>query len=227
MKQKKMWKIFVLSFLLFFHSVYANAEIRAVIFDLGGVVVNASNSGLTDFLCSQLGILKESLPSNLKEFAADLEKGLIKENDFWFQFAHDRNGRVPDDWSSKWKEFYLERAEINLGVIKLIETLKAHRYRTPLLSDTMESHYIINLERGLFEFFEPVFNSIHTHLVKPDKRIYEYALRQINTKPEETVFIDDLKVNVEGAISVGIVGIQYISLDQLKADLRNLNIKID
>ena len=91
----------------------------------------------------------------------------------------------------------------------------------------MESHYLINLERGLFKFFHPLFNSIHTHLVKPDHRVYEHVLREIKTQPDETVFVDDLKANVEAATKVGITGIQFLGIDQLKNDLRRLKVKID
>jgi HAD superfamily hydrolase (TIGR01509 family) len=85
----------------------------------------------------------------------------------------------------------------------------------------------MNLERGLFNIFEPVFNSIHTHLVKPDPNVFDYVLSEIKTNPDETVFIDDAKENVEEAIKAGIVGIQFIGFDQLKADLRSLNVNVD
>ena len=43
---------------------------------------------------------------------------------------------------------------------------------------------------------------------KPDPNIYKYVLNDANLKAEETLFVDDLLVNVEGAKSVGINAIQ-------------------
>jgi len=217
---------FFLIFFVAFHSIKASAEVRAVIFDMGGVVVASSNQGLADFLYQELKIAKNSLPKNLKEAASSLEKGLIDESEFWLQFASSRNGKVPEDWNFKWKEFYLHRAVINWDILHLVQTLRSNGYLTPLLSDTMESHYEINLERGLFDYFYPLFNSIHTHLVKPDPRAYEYVLSEIKVKPNEAVLIDDLKENVDAAINIGIIGLQYFDLSHLIIDFMRLNVKI-
>jgi putative hydrolase of the HAD superfamily len=51
------------------------------------------------------------------------------------------------------------------------------------------------------------------HLAKPHEKIYAEVLRQADIKPEETLFIDDSKVNLEGAHALGIHGFWNEHLD--------------
>ena len=41
------------------------------------------------------------------------------------------------------------------------------------------------------------------HIVKPDVRIYNILCEKYDLKPEECIFIDDLKVNTDGALNAG------------------------
>jgi epoxide hydrolase-like predicted phosphatase len=60
--------------------------------------------------------------------------------------------------------------------------------------------------------------------VKPDPRIYQLALERLGAKPEEAVFLDDFRRNVEAARSIGMAAIHFTqpeqSLDELKELLR-------
>jgi FMN phosphatase YigB (HAD superfamily) len=61
-------------------------------------------------------------------------------------------------------------------------------------------------------------------VMKPDHRIYEYALQQLGRQPEETVFIDDAARNVEGAREVGMYAIHYTSTVDVAAELSTLGV---
>lgn len=58
--------------------------------------------------------------------------------------------------------------------------------------------------------------------VKPDRKIYELLLQKYNLKAEECIFIDDSPENVEGAVNVGINGIQYITYAQVCDDMEKI-----
>jgi len=59
-------------------------------------------------------------------------------------------------------------------------------------------------------------------LIKPDPAIYRLLLSRYGLIPQESVFIDDLPVNVEAARALGIRGIVFQSQEQAKRDLRDL-----
>jgi putative hydrolase of the HAD superfamily len=97
----------------------------------------------------------------------------------------------------------------------LLERLR-ERYRVFLLSNINDLHarwidqYMAEKhQRSDFRqrYFDAVYYSHEVGLRKPDERIYSYVLQDAGLRPEETVFIDDLEVNVRAAESVGIRGI--------------------
>ena len=61
--------------------------------------------------------------------------------------------------------------------------------------------------------------SCYYHLLKPEKEIYEEILNKYSLKPEETVFIDDMKVNIDAAEKLGIKGIHLPDYTKLKEKL--------
>ena len=93
----------------------------------------------------------------------------------------------------------------------------AARVPTYLLSNTNALH--IDFIRERYAFPSLVRGSILSHelgLRKPDPAIYRAALKMSGTKAEETVFVDDLKPNVEAACALGMIGIRFRSAEDLK-----------
>ncbi|MBX9850464.1 MAG: HAD-IA family hydrolase, partial [Cytophagaceae bacterium] len=107
-------------------------------------------------------------------------------------------------WNALLLDMPLER-------IQLVQKL-GKKYRTFLLSNTNDIH-IQKVNQILFEasgmkkldeLFETAYYSYKINLGKPDVAIYEYVLKDKNLRPEETVFIDDNKDNIEGAKKAGL-----------------------
>ncbi len=59
------------------------------------------------------------------------------------------------------------------------------------------------------DFFDGVMISAEVHMVKPDIRIYETFMKKYGLKPEECLFIDDRRTNVEGAKAAGMKGVIF------------------
>jgi FMN phosphatase YigB (HAD superfamily) len=56
-------------------------------------------------------------------------------------------------------------------------------------------------------------------MAKPDPAIYRYVLKELGTRPEETLFIDDRQVNVDAADAMGMRGVLFSTVEKLRADL--------
>lgn len=67
--------------------------------------------------------------------------------------------------------------------------------------------------------FDVLVISAEEHLAKPDARIYQLALTRLGVQPQESVFVDDMEVNVLGAKAVGMHAILFRSTPQILADL--------
>lgn len=66
--------------------------------------------------------------------------------------------------------------------------------------------------------------SYRDRLVKPDAAIYELLLSRYGLVAEECVFLDDMPVNVDAAVKLGIHGIRFLSKEQAQEELRRLGV---
>jgi putative hydrolase of the HAD superfamily len=98
--------------------------------------------------------------------------------------------------------------------------LKQHGLLTAILSN-MGDNVLDNMKRT-FDWlprFDVLVWSYQLHMIKPDPAIYRYLLKELGTRPEETLFIDDRLVNVEAAQSLGIKALEFTTVERLRADL--------
>ena len=79
-----------------------------------------------------------------------------------------------------------------------------------------------NLRRS----FQVFFSSCYIHSRKPEEGIFRVALAVTQRQPEECVFIDDRPLNLEAPRRLGMSVIHHRSADQLRADLRNLQVAV-
>jgi FMN phosphatase YigB (HAD superfamily) len=56
-------------------------------------------------------------------------------------------------------------------------------------------------------------------MAKPDPAIYKLTLDRLETKPEETLFIDDKQPNIDAAHALGIVGILFTTVERLREQI--------
>lgn len=56
--------------------------------------------------------------------------------------------------------------------------------------------------------------SFEEKMMKPDARLFQLVCERLGVLPEETVFLDDVENNVEGARSIGIHAIHFKSNEQ-------------
>ncbi len=92
------------------------------------------------------------------------------------------------------------------------------RYKVFLLSNINALHeqwiagYIVR-EHGIQDYESRYFDGVYfSHLIrlrKPNREIYEYVLADAELRPEETVFFDDMEINVLAAEQVGIHGVWH------------------
>ena len=98
--------------------------------------------------------------------------------------------------------------------------LKRRGFLTAILSNMGDSVHA-NIERGFdwLSRFDVLVWSYQLGFAKPDPAIYRRVLKDLGTEPEETVFIDDKRINIEAAIALGMKGILFTSASQLRAEL--------
>lgn len=110
------------------------------------------------------------------------------------------------------------------ATIELLYRLKARGYPLYCLSN-MHFASIEYLERErFFEVFSGIVISCRLKLCKPEPAIYEHALKAHGLEARNTVFIDDVEVNVAAAAKAGLRTIQFKSAAQCERELRALGV---
>jgi FMN phosphatase YigB (HAD superfamily) len=109
--------------------------------------------------------------------------------------------------------------------VDLLYRLKARGHPLYCLSN-MHFASIEHLEREhrFFEVFKGIVISCRLKLCKPEPAIYEHALKANGLKAKDTVFIDDVEVNIAAAAGVGIRTIQFRNAAQCERELRALGV---
>jgi putative hydrolase of the HAD superfamily len=79
---------------------------------------------------------------------------------------------------------------------------------------------------NLRKSFQVFFSSCFVHSRKPEEGIFRVALAVTQRAPENCVFIDDRPLNLESPRRLGFSVIHYQSPEQLRSDLRNLQVEV-
>ncbi len=201
-----------------------NPKIKAVIFDLGNVLVNYDVKKAARRFSEAGGISQLRIWAHffLSKFEQAYTRGEISTREFYREAC--RIFKKPVSYKTfkhYWNDIFWE----NPGMEKLLVRIKKH-YPLYLISNTNALHYThIKKEFKLLRHFARKFPSHEVGARKPDLKIYRRVLKKIGLRPEETVFIDDMKSFIEGARKAGMHAIRFKGRPRLVKDLRNLGIR--
>ncbi|MDR2823979.1 MAG: HAD family phosphatase [Prevotellaceae bacterium] len=186
-------------------------NINAIIFDLGGVLVDLDKERCVESF-REIGIADTDKiigVTTSTDVIFDLEVGKITREEFYMEMRH-RSSLNPanEQIDAAWLSMF---GGIPQAKTKMLEMFKT-RYRLFLLSNTNPIH-IEGLNRILVSenrkpiqnYFEKCFLSYEMKMAKPDKKIYQRVLNEIGEKAENCLFIDDGEKNISAAKKLGIV----------------------
>jgi epoxide hydrolase-like predicted phosphatase len=201
----------------------ANYSIRAVIWDMGGVLVRTEDYTSREKLAEQFHLSRKELEQAVfdSEVSWQAQNGHASSEQMWQEIARrfGLNGKQLQDFEMR----FWDGDRLDADLVQLISNLRP-KYCTGLLSNAW-SDAPASLERRYGPFlsiFDTVVFSAHVGLAKPDPEIYSLLLSRMNMQPREAVFIDDVLVNINGARAVGMQGIQFKNREQIVADLHGL-----
>ena len=110
------------------------------------------------------------------------------------------------------------------GMEQLVRRLQ-HNVRLGLLSDTDLVHWAyVKKTWPWLEVFEKPTLSFEVGVMKPDARIFLTAAQNVDTPPENCLYVDDLQDNVEGARAIGMTAILFENPTQIKNVLAGLRL---
>jgi epoxide hydrolase-like predicted phosphatase len=183
--------------------------VRAVVFDIGGVLEITPPLGVSEHWEARLGLRPGGLRERLREVRAAGEVGTISEPE-----ANRRTGELLglDDaqvhafMADVWREYL---GTLNVELAEYFGGLRP-RYRTAMLSNSFVGAR--GREQRRYRFGELADLIVYSHEVgmsKPDPRIYLLTCERLGVRPAETVFLDDAELAVDGARAVGMQALLF------------------
>jgi glucose-1-phosphatase len=201
-------------------------KVRAVIFDIGRVLIRIDVGRAMEDMASGTSLLPEELWLAIENDPRwkDWQEGRISARDWHLHLKQRFGGPATFEQFTEAWNLALDPAPILSN--GLLERLSKN-HRLGLLSNTdpihvahMESRY------DFFSYFPVRIYSCVTGAAKPSPLIYKEALRACRVRAEETVYVDDIAAYVEAAQRLGIRGIQFQSSEQLALAFHDLGLPI-
>jgi epoxide hydrolase-like predicted phosphatase len=193
--------------------------VKAVFFDLGGVIVRTEYQAPRQHLAERLGMEYEDIVKIVFESPSSIKAsvGEISAEQHWAEVTK-RLRRPASETESIRTEFFAGDI-VDRELLDFIRSLRP-RYSVGLISNAWLDLREYIEEQKFEDAFDHMVISAEVGVMKPEARIYQIALEQAGASPNEAVFVDDFYENIEGCEKVGIHGIHFKdpepALEQLK-----------
>ncbi len=193
--------------------------IRAVVFDIGGVLEITPDLGLTEKWEQLLHLKPGELDERMAGVWRDGSLGLCSEEQAE-QSLRDILGmdqaQLDAFLHDVWEEYL---GTLNVDLAAYFSGLRP-RYRTALLSNSFVGARIREQERYHFdEMTDLIIYSHEEGIAKPDRRMYELTCERLGVQPAEMIFLDDNERPVVAARELGIHAILFQNTTQAIADI--------
>jgi 2-haloacid dehalogenase len=198
-----------------------NNEIDAIIFDLGGVLIDWNPSYLYDKMFENNEERKKFFFDNICTFEWNEKQDAGRS----LQEATEELVQKHPEWKEYIEAFYGRWQEMLggpiHGTVEVFRQLKeTGKYKLYALTNWSGELFPVALE--LYEFlhwFDGRVVSGDEKMRKPFPEFYQLILNRFQLTPEETLFIDDNLRNVEAAEKMGLKTVRFQSPEQLKNEL--------
>ena len=198
--------------------------IRAVMFDIGGVILKDDFLSFFAGFEDETGKTKEELYSLFFGRALQrYERGEIGAEEYWrvcreCGISPKLLKEIKNGWTCVLKPME--------GSMDIVMKLRG-RYRLGAVTNVIDQMAeFIRRRFDVYRLFDVVILSYEVGMRKPEPGIYRLALERLGVRPEESVFIDNTEENVEGARRLGIRGIVFKNPEELRLGLKRLGVEI-
>ena len=197
-------------------------NIRAIIWDLGGVLVRTEDFRPREQLAAGIGMTRAELETLVFSGTSgkQAQNGEIDVAQHWENLR--ATLKLSPQEIEAFQDAFWSGDRLDTALVEYIHSLRGS-YRTALLSNAFS-----DLRAAIFEVwqiqdaFDEIIISAEVGMTKPDQRIYHLVLERVEVEPQEAVFIDDFRHNIKGAREAGLHAIHFQDPHQARSDLEQL-----
>lgn len=195
--------------------------LRAVVFDYGIVLTGPPDAAAHAALLRITGLPKERFEPLYWADRPTYDEGKLTGLKYWQKFLREAGLPANQEMAEELNQWDAQMWTTQNPVMVAWQLkLKEHGLLTAILSNMGDS-VLENVARTFdwIHRFDVLVWSFQFGAAKPDPLIYIHTLAELGTRPEETLFIDDKRPNVEVARKLGIQAIQFSTVERLQEEL--------
>ncbi len=195
--------------------------LRAVFFDLGGVIVRTEYQAPRERLAERLNMTYEDISKVVfeAETARKASIGEVSVEEHWL--AVTRKLRIPASEVESIRMEFFAGDVIDRDLLDFIRSLRT-RYKTGIISNAWGDLRDYIVKNQFDDAFDTIVISAEVGMMKPQPEVYQLALKQAQVEADEAAFIDDMPKNIEAANALGMHGIVFHDPAQARENLRAL-----
>lgn len=191
-------------------------KIKAIIFDLGGVVVHGGYLDFVKHFCAPC--LTSAGKRRVERLERQANLGILTET----QFLRGLRQTFGLHFTiQRMHDYIVGHMKADKGLVHLIPKLE--KSKIALFSNSLGNMAVDVLHKrhlNSHRLFKRVFISSRLHLVKPDAKAYRFILQKLKVKPSEALMVDDRVINIRGAKKIGMEGIVYKNSTQFRKAIK-------
>jgi epoxide hydrolase-like predicted phosphatase len=183
--------------------------IKAVIFDIGGVLLQSAVPHQNRAWEDRFGIQDSEVFKfiNRSGLSAAATRGKVSSDELWQQVSE--HFGIDREQIREVEKTYQSNERLNTELADFLKDLRP-RYKTALLSNAWSgAREAVNKKYGLDKLVDIMLFSAEDGTMKPEARFYLLALHRLGVQANETIFLDNKIINVDGASLVGLHSIHY------------------
>ncbi len=195
--------------------------VRAVFFDLGGVILRTEYQAPRQHLAERFGMDYEDIEKIVfgSPSAARASVGEITEDEHWQNVM--KMLKQPASEYEKIRDEFFGGDVVDRSIVEFLRSLKP-THHVGLISNAWDGLRAYIQREKFDDAFHHMTISAEVKVAKPSAKIYHIALEQAGVSPNEAVFVDDMPENIEACKKLGMKGILFTDAESVLKQLKTM-----
>jgi epoxide hydrolase-like predicted phosphatase len=196
--------------------------IKAVIFDIGGVLLHNTGHEKERTWETQAGLPEGAIFKyiNRSGLGNAATRGQLSRQELWSKVSE--HFKIDLAQIRTFEANLVDAEVLNTELAEFLQSLRP-KYKTALLSNAWPgTREAFNQKYGLDKLVDLQIFSAEEGTLKPETKFYQLALIRLQVRGYETVFLDDNAVNVDAADLFGMRSIHYRNNEQAIKEIKRV-----
>ncbi|HSM70970.1 MAG TPA: HAD family phosphatase [Anaerolineales bacterium] len=199
-------------------------SIKAVFFDLGGVILRTEYQAPRQRLAESFGMDYDDIDQVVfgggpNGSAAKATLGEITEEEHWLNVM--KILKQPAGEFERIRDEFFGGDILDHDILDFLRSIKP-KYKVGLISNNWSGLREFIIREKFDDVFDHMVISAEVGVAKPDARIFQIALEQFQVQAKEAVFVDDFIENIEACEKLGMNGIHFKTPESALQQLKEL-----